>query len=274
MEKSLLKEVFVEVGGKIAEPLVDILDAKKYLNEFMIAKKLDLPINQTRNILYRISERGLVSSTRKKDKKKGWFTYSWKIEELKSLDFLKSILNKKINQVNSQIKNRETREFYVCELCHVEFNEENALIHDFTCPECGSVLTLKDNTKLLKELKKNLDAYENAMNSVDEEISKGQAAETKKIKAKAAAEKREKAKKRAAAKEARIKSAGASKTKTQSKKAGAGSRVSKDKSTSKKSAKSSAAKNPIKKTARKTATSRKKSGSEKATKTKSSKKKK
>ncbi len=203
MDKKLLKEVFIEAGGKIAEPLVDILDPKKYMNEFLVAKKLDLPINQTRNILYKISEHGLVSSTRKKDKKKGWFTYSWKIEELKSLDFLKGVIGKRINQMQNQIKNREAREFYVCERCHVEFNEENALLRDFTCPECGSVLTLKDNTKLLKELKKNLDNYEESMKSVDEEIMKGQAVEAKKIKAKEAAEKREKAKKRAAAKEAR-----------------------------------------------------------------------
>ena len=125
MDKKLVKEAFMEIAGKIAESLVDILDEKKYMNEFLIAKKLDLPINQTRNVLYKISEHGLVSSTRKKDKKKGWFTYSWKIEGLKSLEFLKSLVERKMLQVQNQIKNREMREFYSCENCHVEFNEEN-----------------------------------------------------------------------------------------------------------------------------------------------------
>jgi len=250
MDKKLLKEIFGEVGGKIAEPLVDILDAKKYLNEFLVAKKLDLPINQTRNILYKISEHGLVSSTRKKDKKKGWFTYSWKIEELKSLDFLKSVLNRKLNQIHNQIKNREAREFYVCERCHIEFNEENALLHDFMCPECGSVLTLKDNTKLIKELKKNLDVYEDAMKSVDEEISKGQAVEAKKIRLKEAAEKREKARKKAAAKAAAAKErAKASKTSPKiSKKSG---NKTSAKSTKKSPAKKTSRKNAAKKTSSK-----------------------
>ena len=245
MDKKLLKEIFGEVGGKIAEPLVDILDAKKYLNEFLVAKKLDLPINQTRNILYKISEHGLVSSTRKKDKKKGWFTYSWKIEELKSLEFLKSMLNKKLNQIHNQIKNREAREFYVCERCHVEFNEENALLHDFTCPECGSVLTLKDNTKLIKELKKNLEGYGDAMKSVDEEISRNQAVEAKKIKVKEAAEKREKARKKAAAKEAAAKErAKAANVKTPFK-------ASAKKSPAKKATKKNAPKSSAKKSAKK-----------------------
>ena len=201
MDKNLIRESFVEIAGKQAEPLIDFLDGKKYMNEFIIAKKLDLPINQTRNILYKISEFGLVSSTRKKDKKKGWYTYSWKIEELKSLEFLKGLIMKKIDQIKNQIKNRETREFYVCDRCHVEFNEENALLHDFTCPECGSVLTLKDNTKLLKEFHKNLENYENLLKIVDTDIEKEQIIETKKIKVKEAAIKRAKAKERAAARE-------------------------------------------------------------------------
>lgn len=206
MDKKLAKEAFAEIAGKVAEPLVDILDEKKYMNEFLIAKKLDLPINQTRNVLYKISEHGMVSSTRKKDKKKGWFTYSWKIESLKSLDFLKSLINKKISQIQNQIKNRESREFYVCDNCHIEFNEENALLHDFMCPECGSVLTLKDNTKLIKEMKKNLEGFESTMKVIDGEIEIGQSLEAKKIKLKEAAIKREKARKKAESKKEREKS--------------------------------------------------------------------
>jgi transcription initiation factor TFIIE subunit alpha len=199
MDKKLIKEAFVEVASKQAEPLVDFLDTKKYMNEFLIAKKLDLPINQTRNVLYKISEYGLVSSTRKKDKKKGWYTYSWKIEELKCLEFLRNILLKKMEQLKNQIKNRESKEFYVCERCHVEFNEENALLHDFTCPECGSLLERKDNSKLIKEFRKNLENYETILKTVDGEIDKEQTIEAKKIKVKAAAVKRTKAKERAEA---------------------------------------------------------------------------
>ena len=105
------------VVGKQTEEIVDLLDSKKYINEFVLAKKLDLTINQTRNILYKISDYGLVSSIRKKDKRKGWYTYFWKIEALKSLEFLKVNLNKKINQFNNQIKSREKKNFYICERC-------------------------------------------------------------------------------------------------------------------------------------------------------------
>ena len=134
MLAKFLKEVVVILVGKQAEPIADLLDSQKHVNEFLIAKKLGLTINQTRNILYKIADYGLVSSIRKKDKRKGWYTYFWKIENLKSLEFLRDMLSKKIENINNQIKSRETKMFYVCPECHVEYNEENALLHDFTCP--------------------------------------------------------------------------------------------------------------------------------------------
>ncbi|MFQ5531047.1 MAG: hypothetical protein ACE5ES_00365 [Candidatus Nanoarchaeia archaeon] len=197
MLKRFLEEVVVIVVGKQAEPIASLLDSKNYVNEFLIAKKLDITINQTRNILYKLSDHGLVSSIRKKDKKKGWYTYFWKIEILKSLEFLKTNLIKKIDQINHQIKSRETKQFYVCERCNIEYSEENALLRDFTCVECGEIFTIKDNSKLLKEFGKNLDRLNKELDLVEIEISKERdKLEKKKIK-ELKKEEREKTKKRA-----------------------------------------------------------------------------
>ena len=183
MLKKFLKEIIIAVAGKQAEDIVCLLDGKKYVNEFLLAKKLDITINQMRNILYKLSDCGLVSSIRKKDKRKGWYTYFWKIEILKSLEFFKRILVKRIEQTNHQIKSRETKQFYICRRCNIEFNEENALLHNFTCNECGAIFTIKDNTKVLKEFKKNLDKLKKELVFVDEEIKKEkEKLEKKKIK--------------------------------------------------------------------------------------------
>ncbi len=171
MLKNFLNEVISIVVGKPADSIVELLEGEKYVNEFIIAKKLDITINQARNILYKISDHGLVSSIRKKDKKKGWYTYFWKIEVLKSLEFLKELTIKNITQLRNQIKSRETKRFYVCERCNIEFNEENAMLHDFTCNECGEVFTIKDNDKVIKEFKKNEDKLVNKLKLIDDEIT-------------------------------------------------------------------------------------------------------
>ena len=172
MLKKFLKETFGSIAGKQAEDLVDLLDTKKHINEFIIAKKLDLTINQTRNVLYKISDNGLVSSIRKKDKKKGWYTYFWKIETLKSLEFLKTSISKKIESYEHQLKSRETKRFYVCERCHIELSEENALLYDFTCNECGDLLVLKDNSKLINEIIRNMDRLRRDLVLVNDEVKK------------------------------------------------------------------------------------------------------
>jgi len=170
--KKILKEVVTLIAGKQAEDIVDLLDTKKHINEFVIAKKLDLTINQTRNILYKISDHGLVSYIRKKDKKKGWYTYFWKIEILKSLEFMKSNLLKKIDQLEHKIKSRETKRFYICERCNLELSEENALLYNFTCNECGDILALKDNTKFVREMKKSLEKLKKDLVFLEEEMKK------------------------------------------------------------------------------------------------------
>lgn len=170
MLKKFLKEVVTIVVGKHAEGIVDLLINEKYVNEFLIAKKMDLTINQTRNILYKISDYGLVSSTRKKDKKKGWYTYSWKIETLKCLEFLKRELIKKMEQIKGQIKSRELKRFYICERCKIELQEENAMLYNFTCNECGDIFVLMDDEKFLKELKRGLVKLSNELELIDKEI--------------------------------------------------------------------------------------------------------
>jgi transcription factor E len=171
MLQKFLKEIVTLIAGKQAEEIVNLLDGTKYVNEFIIAKKLNLTINQTRNILYKISDQGLVSFIRKKDKRKGWYTYFWKIEVMKSLEFLRNSILKKMEQINYQIKSRETKEFYVCSNCNIEFNEENALIHNFTCNECGNIVSRKDNSATIKEYNKELDKLKKELELVDGELA-------------------------------------------------------------------------------------------------------
>ena len=85
--KKLLKKILKELAGTEAEKIVEILYGKKNVNEFIIAKKLNLTINQTRNILYKLGDEGLVSFVRKKDNKKGgWYIYFWTLETEKGLE--------------------------------------------------------------------------------------------------------------------------------------------------------------------------------------------
>ena len=217
MLNKFIKDAMSLVAGKPAEDITDLLDTPKYVNEFIIAKKLNLTVNQIRNILYKASDYGLVSSTRKKDKRKGWYTYFWKIEPIKCLEFLRNEYLKRLEQLEHQAKSRETKRFYFCDRCNIELNEENALIHNFTCNECGSIFTLKDNTKAIKEMRKIFDKLKKDLIFIEEEIRKENEKNQKK---KSRERKKDEKKKKAISKSKRLlrKKAAGKKIKIQKKK--------------------------------------------------------
>ncbi|MEM3405460.1 MAG: hypothetical protein QW117_00590 [Candidatus Pacearchaeota archaeon] len=170
MQQKLLENAIERVIGKQAVNILKILENKKNVNEFLITKKLNLTINQVRNILYNLSNHRIVSFTRKKDNKKGWYTYYWTLDKKRCLEFLKKELEKEKNELINKLKSRETKRFYFCKTCVIDISEENALFNNFTCPECGNIYELKDNSFLINELKSLIEKKEKQIKNVEEEI--------------------------------------------------------------------------------------------------------
>ena len=172
MQTKLLKSIVSDIAGKQAVEIVDLLAGKKDVNEFLIAKKLKLTINQTRNILYKLADAGLVSFIRKKDKRKGWYIYFWTLNSLKSLELLENRFLAEIARLENLLKNRQTRRFYVCNTCNVEVGEETALINEFICQECGEVYNLATNENIIKELEGNISRIKKHLETIKDEKNK------------------------------------------------------------------------------------------------------
>ena len=171
MQINFLKKIVENVAGIPAVRIVDLLYGKKDINEFLIAKKLDLTINQTRNLLYRLSHLGILSSIRKKDKRKGWYIYFWTFNVLKSLEVLEENLNKEIKNLKDQLISKQQKRSYRCKICGREANEEVALLNNFTCIECGEVYELADNAQDIGEITKQIAKLEKELQSIKEEIA-------------------------------------------------------------------------------------------------------
>lgn len=197
MQIKLLTEIISHVTGKPGAGIVEILMGKKKVNEFLIANKLKLTINQTRNILYKLSDSGLVSFIRKKDRKKGWYTYYWTLDSLKALELLENNVKREIESLKNQLKAREARRYYVCNTCKVEVSEETALLHNFTCGECGEVFQLQTDRKAVTEIISKMNKFSNSLIIIQQELAALREKEAKKK------EKAEKGVKKAKAKPAK-----------------------------------------------------------------------
>ena len=180
MLDKFLQEIVHIIAGSNADKIVEVLSGKKNVNEFLIAKKLNITINQARNILYKLADDGLVYFNRKKDSKSGgWYTYFWTLNEQKCLAYYKTKLFKDIENLEHEISTQRAVQFYHCKTCEMEQSEEKALLNDFTCSECGTIFEMKDSSESIKDaerqtqkLKIKLAEVDSTLNQLIEENNK------------------------------------------------------------------------------------------------------
>ncbi len=208
MKEKLLKKIISDLGGTGSEILVDTLYEKQNVNEYLIAKKLKTTINKTRNLLYKLADEGLVSFLRKKDKKKGgWYTYFWSLDIKKSFLKFKEKLSMEIEKLQKELKNTLKERHFFCKNCNIQYDEENAMIHEYTCPECGQVLEIKSNeeitAKINSEIKKKEEALKEISEYIEEIERKEQKTKEKRMKAELRRKELERKKRREKAKRER-----------------------------------------------------------------------
>ncbi len=181
MQEKLLFNLIEDLAGEGNGRIVETLFNKKNVNEFLIAKKMDLTVNQVRNILYKLSNYGLVSFTRKKDQKKGWYIYYWTLNIEKSIALIEQFLNKKIDKLKVRLEDRQTKRYYICPYCKIEVTEDIALEHGFSCEECAEIYELSDGAPHIRDIKAKITRRTNEIKKIQEELEIVREKEKKKI---------------------------------------------------------------------------------------------
>ncbi len=104
LTKEITEELVKEVAGEDTVKLVGLLKDKDNISEFKLAEKLRLTVNTVRNMLYRLQAHNLVTSTRKKDKKKGWYIYYWTFNTPQAKSLVRVVKQKKFEQLKERLK--------------------------------------------------------------------------------------------------------------------------------------------------------------------------
>ncbi len=150
--ENILNEVISEIADKKVISLIPIIKGKVHVSEFKIAEKLNISINEVRNMLYKLSEYNIVDSIRKKDKKKGWYVYYWVLDPLRVRELAVKLKRERIAMLRERISKEEKTDFLICPDKHIRLSMENAMEYDFRCPECDVNLQRDDNKKVITSL--------------------------------------------------------------------------------------------------------------------------
>lgn len=166
ISNKIVEEVVTQIAGDQIIPLVNSIKNKKNVSEFVIAEKVGLEINTTRNLLYKLYHSNLVSFTRKKDKQKGWYIYYWTFKPKRIKDLIISLKKTKLEKLREQLTREKGSFFFMCVNKCMRLNFDQAVDFNYKCPECGSIMeqenteTKKANIeKEIKELEKSLKTF-------------------------------------------------------------------------------------------------------------------
>jgi len=166
LTNKVIEEVVAEVAGEDVVPLFRALYNKKEVSEFKVAEKIGKEVNHARNMLYRLYHANLVSFTRRKDKKKGWYIYYWtfKLQNVKPI--LMTMRKKQLDSLKDRLKKETGSQFYICSEKCVRLDFETSTEFEFKCPECGEIMNQENNTDKINHLKKEILKLEKEIASI------------------------------------------------------------------------------------------------------------
>ncbi len=164
----IIDDLILEIGGKEVVPLVNLIKNKSNVSEFKLAAKLDITVNQARNMLYRLNSHNLVDFTRKKDKVKGWYIYFWSFNLSLAKELALNLKKTKITMLKKRLEKENSETYYACPSECVRFDSTNAMEYQFKCPECGRILVREENKKNIDKINREIAAIENDLKELQD----------------------------------------------------------------------------------------------------------
>lgn len=160
LSNKIIEEVVTDVAGTDVVELVKLIKTKKNVSEFKIAESLGEEVNLVRNKLYRLYHSNLVSFTRRKDKKKGWYIYYWtfKVKQVKHV--LLNLKKQKLENLNGRLDREKESFFFMCDNKCMRLDFESAIGFEFKCPECGELMQQESNSEKIKQIEEEIKTLE------------------------------------------------------------------------------------------------------------------
>lgn len=162
-----VKDVVSAMAGAEGIQIFKNIPENGFINEFKLADKVSMNINYVRSILYRFYSKKIVEYQRKKDIRKGWFIYYWRVVPEKIDLLLLEDKRKHLDELKRELEAEEESTWMKCPTCKKKFSYEKALELNFTCPSCEATLqqSRKSTNEILKEIKsieKEIDKFKTA----------------------------------------------------------------------------------------------------------------
>jgi transcription initiation factor TFIIE subunit alpha len=160
---SVLDEELIKVANLFGgEEAVIVVTSLKHLgegtdeiitNDCRDRLKKEVRLNTVRKILYKLYDHGLVSCTRVRDEKTGWFIFYWRLQPDQLDAFIRSRKKRALDKLKQRLDYERNHTFFVCKTdADVRITFEEAMETSFKCAKCGNQLESMENAEVIEVL--------------------------------------------------------------------------------------------------------------------------
>ncbi len=154
---SVLDEELLKVANLFGgEEAVTVVKSLKKLGEGTdetISNDCGVRLNTVRKILYKLYDHGLVSCTRVRDEKTGWYIFYWRLQPDQLDAFIRSRKRRTLDKLKQRLDFERKHSFFICKTDgEVRVTFEEAMESSFKCRKCASQLESSDNSDIVTVL--------------------------------------------------------------------------------------------------------------------------
>jgi len=162
---SVLDEELIKIANLFGgEEAVTVVKSLKKLGEGtdeIIANDCGIRLNTVRKVLYKLYDHGLVSCTRVRDEKTGWFIFYWRLQPDQLDAFIRSRKKRVLDRLKQRVDFERDHSFFICKTdADVRVTFEEAMETSFKCAKCGNQLDSSDNKELVSTLESRIQKLE------------------------------------------------------------------------------------------------------------------
>jgi len=162
---SVLDEELIKIANLFGgEEAVTVVKSLKKLGEGtdeIIANDCAIRLNTVRKVLYKLYDHGLVSCTRVRDEKTGWFIFYWRLQPDQLDAFIRSRKKRALDKLKQRLDFERDHSFFVCKTdSEIRVTFEEAMESSLKCAKCGNQLDSSENAELIVVLESKIEKLE------------------------------------------------------------------------------------------------------------------
>ncbi len=157
VNRPVVQDFLKKVGGEAAVGVTTLCEKKgRCVTDEELAKKMKLKVTEIRTVLNRLHYRGIACYKKTKNKKSGWYNYTWEIKKKRVLELILEQQQEMIEKLEVKKSFGEQYSFFNCKNdCEIT-PFEIAAEYQFRCPTCGETMTSFDYRKRLEDINRRI----------------------------------------------------------------------------------------------------------------------